>query len=249
VRARLPDLTGITIHDDTFLANSESYIAEFSQRYRAQVGLPFRVYATPNAVDAAKLQHLVNAGLREAMMGIQTGSPRIQKLYRRHASNEQIVRAAQLLHSFRHDTSRPRYDLITDNPYETDDDRYETLQLIHRLPLPYRLSLYSLTPYPGTELYSRAKADGLIEDEQRSVYARNFNQIDASYANLALMCHGWNLPRPLLHLLTRRPAFRLLSSRPMNRICGWLMNSLLALRFYRNKRLYARYASRFLTEP
>ena len=248
VRARLPGLTGITIHDDTFLANSEPYIAEFSQRYRAQVGLPFRVYATPDAVDSAKLQHLVNAGLREAMMGIQTGSPRIQKLYRRHASNEQIIRAARLIHSFQHDSPRPRYDLITDNPYETDDDRFETLQLIHRLPPPYRLSLYSLTFYPGTELYDRAKTDGLIEDEKRSVYARNFNKIAANYYNLALMCHGWNLPRPLLYLLTRRPVFQLLSCRPMNKICGWLLNGLLALRLRRNRRQYAKYEAQFLAE-
>lgn len=247
VRARLLDLAGITIHDDTFLANPEPYIAEFSQQYRAQIGLPFRVFATPDAVDSTKLQHLVKAGLYVAMMGIQTGCPRTQELYNRHTSNDKIIRAAQLIHSFRSYIPRPRYDLITDNPYETGDDRFETLQLIHCLPPPYRLSLYSLAFLPGTELYNQAKADGLIENEESSVYAFNFNQVDANYYNLALMCHGWNLPRPLLYLLTRRPVFNLLSRKPMNRMCGWLLTSLLALRLRRNQRLYTRYASQYLS--
>jgi anaerobic magnesium-protoporphyrin IX monomethyl ester cyclase len=248
VRARLPDLAGVTVHDDTFLANPESYIAEFSQLYQAQVGLPFRAYATPHAVDSIKLQHLVKAGLRVAMMGIQTGSPRTQALYNRHTSNEQIIRAARLIHTFRRHIPRPRYDLITDNPYETDDDRFETLRLIHRLPRPFRLSVYSLTFYPGTEIYNQAKADGLIEDDASRVYARNFNQVDANYYNLALMCHGWNLPRPLLYLSTRRPVFKFMSRDPMNKICGWLLNGLLALRLRRNQRLYNRYESQYLSQ-
>ncbi len=247
VRARLPDLAGVTVHDDTFLANPESYIAEFSQLYQAQVGLPFRAYATPRAVDSTKLQHLVKAGLHVAMMGIQTGSPPTQALYHRHTSNEQIIHAARLIHTFRPNIPRPRYDLITDNPYETDDDRFETLRLIHRLPRPFRLSVYSLTFYPGTEIHNQAKADGLIADEDSHVYARNFNQVDANYYNLALMCHGWDVPRPLLYLLTRRPVFRFLSRKPMNRFCGWILNGLLALRLRRNQRLYSRYESQYLS--
>jgi radical SAM superfamily enzyme YgiQ (UPF0313 family) len=247
VRARLPDLKGITVHDDTFLANPASYIAEFSQLYQAHVGLPFRAYATPHAVDGVKLQHLVKAGLHVAMMGIQTGSSRTQALYGRRTSNEQIARAARLIHGFRRHIPRPRYDLITDNPYETDDDRFETLRLIHRLPRPYRLSVYALTFYPGTEIHSLAQADGLIEDDASHAYARNFNQVDANFYNLSLMCHGWNLPRPLLYLLTRRLVFKFLSRDPIDKTCGWLLNGLLALRLRRNQRTYTRYKSQYLS--
>jgi anaerobic magnesium-protoporphyrin IX monomethyl ester cyclase len=161
VRVRLPSIGALIIRDDVFLANPESYIAEFCQLYK-EVGLPFQAYTTAQTADWTKLQLIVDAGLRLPIMGIQSGSARIQKLYQRHTSNEQMLRAARLIHSFRDRVSRPMYDLITDNPYETDEDRFETLQFIHSLPPPYKLSLYSLTFYPGTEIYRRAKADGFI---------------------------------------------------------------------------------------
>lgn len=247
-RARLPEVAAITIRDDTFLANPKAYITEFSWCYEASVGLPFRAYATAQTADPAKLQHLVKAGLRLVIMGIQTGSPRIQELYDRHASNAQMIRAAEVIHSFQNQVHRPMYDVITDNPYETDDDRFETLQLVHRLPPPYRLSLFSLIFYPGTRIYSRAKADGLVQDEERTIYRRNFQRVGANYHNFALMCHGWNLPRPLLYILTRRTVFRLLSRGPMNRVCGWLLYRLFALRLARNRRLYSKRRVRWLGE-
>jgi anaerobic magnesium-protoporphyrin IX monomethyl ester cyclase len=239
VRARLSAIQAIAIRDDTFLANPEPYIAEFSRLYRTQVGLPFRVHTTAQTADPAKLRHLVEAGLHLVIMGIQSGSPRIQKLYNRHISNEQIVRAARVIHSFQRWVPRPMYDVITDNPYETADDRLETLRLVYGLPQPYRLSLYSLTFYPGTDIHSRAKADGLIEGEEEAIYRRNFQKVDANYYNLALFFHHLNLPRPFLHLLTQRFVFNLLSRGPLNRICGWLLSLLLALRLSRNKRLYS----------
>ena len=239
-RARLPAIEAIIIRDDTFLANPESYIAEFSRRYKEEVGLPLRAYTTAQTANQTKLQHLVGAGLRLAIMGIQTGSDRIQKLYKRNVSNDQILRAARLIHSFRSWVPRPMYDVITDNPYETDDDRFATLRLIHSLPPPYKLSLFSLTFYPGTEIYSRAKADGLVQDEEHTIYERNFQMVEANYYNFALFCHHLNLPRPFLYLLTRRAIFDLLSWRPMNRFCGWFLYRLLALRLRMNRRLYAR---------
>ena len=63
VRRRLPAIGAIAIRDDTFLANPEQYIAHFSQFYRDQVSLPFRVYTSAQTTDRAKLQHLVDAGL------------------------------------------------------------------------------------------------------------------------------------------------------------------------------------------
>jgi radical SAM superfamily enzyme YgiQ (UPF0313 family) len=245
-RARLPGIEAIAIRDDTFLANPESYIAEFSQLYRTEVGLPFRVHTTAQTASPAKLQYLAEAGMRLVIMGIQSGSPRIQKLYNRHISNDQIIRAAEVIHSFQHWVPCPMYDIITDNPYETDDDRFDTLRLVHNLPRPFRLSLFSLTFYPGTSIYHRAKADGLIKGDEHDIYTRNFQMFDSNYYNLALFCHGLNLPRPFLYLLTRRFVFNLLNREPINRLCGWFLDQLLALRLSKNRRLYSHHRLRWL---
>jgi anaerobic magnesium-protoporphyrin IX monomethyl ester cyclase len=235
VRARLPGIEAIAIRDDTFLALPAPYVEEFSRRYRVEVGLPFRVYTTAATADPAKLRALVGAGMRMAIMGIQSGSPRIQALYERPISNAQVLRAAQVLHSLRPSVPRPMYDVITDNPYETTDDRFQTLRIVHALPRPYRLSLFSLTFYPGTALCERAHRDGLIGDESEALYRRNFQQVRAGFYNLALFCHGLNLPRPLLWLLSRRPVFDLASRGWLDRAGGWVLGQLLAWRLRRNE--------------
>jgi anaerobic magnesium-protoporphyrin IX monomethyl ester cyclase len=247
VRERLPSIEAINIRDDTFFANPKSYISEFCQRYR-EVSLPFRAYTTAQTADSTKLGDLVEAGLRFVVMGIQTGSGRTKKLYQRHVSNEQILRAAHLVHDFQTWIPRPMYDVITDNPYEDDNDRFETLQLIHRLPPPYRLSLFSLTFYPGTDLAARGKQDGLIGDEEHRIYEYNFQIIEPNYYNFALFCHSLNLPRWFLFILTRRSVFNILSREPMSRFCGWLLEGLLTLRLWKNQRLYSRRRQEWLSQ-
>lgn len=249
VRARLPGIEAIDIRDEMFLASSRSYVATFSQRYREDVGLPFRANTSPATADPSKLRHLVEAGLREIIMGIQSGAPHILQLYDRPFSNEQVVRAAKSIHSLRCWTSPPRYDLITDNPYETDADRFETLRLIHRLPRPFKLSLYSLTLLPGTKLHERAVSDGLVDDQDRTPYQHSFNTIQANCYNLLLMCHSWNLPGPLLRLVTHRVVFSLLSYPVFDRVCGWILTLLLSWRLRRNRELLAQRRLRWLDWP
>jgi anaerobic magnesium-protoporphyrin IX monomethyl ester cyclase len=245
-RARFPAIAAVNVRDDVFLANPISYIAEFARLYSEQVGLPFRVYTTAQSADRAKFEELMRAGLRLVIMGIQTGSERTQELYRRHVSNAQILRAAHLIHNYRAQVPRPIYDLITDNPYESADDRCATLRLVHQLPRPFKLSIYSLTLFPGTGLYERAKADGLVGDEKRAIYEHNFQMVEPGYYNLALFCHHWNLPGPLLDLLTQRAAYDLLTLRSLNWLCGALLRFLLAWRLMVNRRLYRRYRGRWL---
>lgn len=240
MRQCLPRLSAIILRDDTFLAHSVDYIAEFSHLYRREVGLPFRVYTTAQTADAKKLNLLAGIGSRfYIIMGIQTGSKEIQKQYKRSVNNKQMLRAVQVIHQFNYISPRPMYDVITDNPYEADPDRWETLQLIHQLPKPYRLSLFSLTFYPGTELYDSVNADG-IERDIPNQYVHNCQIVRPGYYNLALLCHGLNLPKPILNFLSRRIVFNVFMRQPFDGLCGLLMKGLLKLRFLLNQRTYAR---------
>jgi hypothetical protein len=49
-----------------------------------------------------------------------------------------------------------------------------------------------------------------MEDDGPSPYTHNFQIVESSYYNLALLCHSLNLPRPFLYLVTWRIVFRLL---------------------------------------
>lgn len=246
-RDKLPGLEAIAIRDDTFLANPEDYIAHFCQLYKQSVGLPFRAYTTAQTANERKLHYLSEAGLRLAIMGIQSGSAHTQKMYNRKVDNEHILRAARLINSFQAYIPRPMYDVITDNPYESQQDQYETLRLVHELPTPYRLSLFSLTFYPGTELYHKALADGIIQEDDPDIYVRNFQMVQPTFYNFALFCHGLNLPRLFLSLLSWRIVFSLGSREPFNRISGWLLYRILALRLRSNDRLYTKRRQEWLS--
>jgi len=239
IRARLPAIMAIILRDDTFLANPRAYIEEFCQQYKQEVGLPFRAYTTAQTVDKKRLSALVDAGLSYIIMGIQSGSPRTQNAYRRTVTNDQLLRAAETLHDFERWAPRPTYDVITDNPYEDELDRYQTLKLIHQLPMPYRLSIFSLTFYPGTELAEQARQDGKIVDET-SAYRSNFQMIEPNYYNLALFCHSLNLPRPLLIVMTHPAIFRTLRKQPFDRLSGRVLSLLFALRLRKNQRTYGK---------
>jgi hypothetical protein len=53
-------------------------------------------------------------------------------------------------------------DFIGDNPYETEADREETLDLLCKIPKPFYFNYMSLTYFPGVELTEWALRDGLI---------------------------------------------------------------------------------------
>ncbi len=239
----MPAIEGVVLNDDTFMANPLAYIEEFSKSYGREIRLPFRVYTTAQTADPERFQLLAGAGMRYIVMGIQSGSDRIQKLYQRSASNQQVLQAAYVIHRFQNYAPRPMYDVITDNPYETIEDEIATLRLVNQLPRPYRLSLFSLTFYPGTAIYERAKVDGLIGDEIEEIYQKNFLIILPNYYNFALYCHSLNLPQPILNVLSRPWVIRLGSRRLPDRVFGVFLQILFALRALRNKILYA-YRSR-----
>ena len=78
-----PFIGEICFCDDTFPSRSTTELRHFVQQYQAKIGLPFYVLVTPVNVVKDKFDLLVDAGLTNVGMGIQSGSPRTIKLYNR----------------------------------------------------------------------------------------------------------------------------------------------------------------------
>jgi coproporphyrinogen III oxidase-like Fe-S oxidoreductase len=152
---------------------------------------------------ADKVGALVDAGMKRVHMGLQTGSMGTMRgIYKRPSSRQNLQNAFQVFHQFRDRIDPPSYDLIVDNPWETEEDRLETLNLLLEIPKPYKLNLFSLTFYPGTELHERAKAEGLIGDEDHEIYQKNFLVMKHTYINcLIRMLHC--APSWLIRLLMK----------------------------------------------
>jgi radical SAM superfamily enzyme YgiQ (UPF0313 family) len=154
-----PYVEAINIQDDCFLANETMWVREFSQQYKNEVKLPFFLRTTPKQLTEEKLLELKKAGLAWIFMGLQSGSDRVNKeIFNRNVSSPEFLKAAGLVSDA---GICAYYDVICDNPYETDKDMLETINVALSIQKPFQLQLFSLTFYQGTDLAHRAIKDNI----------------------------------------------------------------------------------------
>jgi radical SAM superfamily enzyme YgiQ (UPF0313 family) len=170
--------------DDSFLGLDIGYIKEFSEKYKKDINLPFGISGVhPVTVSRDKLKYLTEAGLMGVRMGIQSGNERIKKTYKRYYPNSKVKESCEIISEFKDKIEIVEYDVIVDNPWETESELIETFKFLTTIPLPHIFIIFSLTFYPGTELYERAKSEGLIKDEIKEIYRRHYWETKKSYIN------------------------------------------------------------------
>ena len=129
VKTNLPFVNQIKFDDDAFFLLPLDEMTEFSRRYKKNIKLPLIITgATPSTLTREKFSVLVDAGLVEIRMGIQSAGERTKKLYKRPHSNEEVEKTVRMVHEYK-DNVTPSYDIILDSPWETDEDSIETLML------------------------------------------------------------------------------------------------------------------------
>jgi anaerobic magnesium-protoporphyrin IX monomethyl ester cyclase len=224
-RAR-PRLRTVAFSDDIF-GPPRPWLTEFCRRYKQEIGLPFAIYSFPRMVDEEKFRMMRDAGLWAVTMGIQSGSERIRReCYERETSNEEILGACRTL--ARLGIIR-NLDFIGDNPYETEADRRETVDLLCQLPKPFYFNYFSLTYFPGVDLTEWALRDGFIRREDVEDIAQKGYQLygislvdsrspeqlrwDVAYS---MAVHGF--PRHFIHRMLEKPSF----NREVYRWAAWM---------------------------
>ncbi|OGV85826.1 MAG: hypothetical protein A2340_11255 [Lentisphaerae bacterium RIFOXYB12_FULL_60_10] len=157
----------ISLNDDAFMARTLEEVEDFAHQYRIRVNLPLRIYGLVSGLfNIHKVAALVDAGLYFVRMGIQTGSPKMRRIYGRRQTDNEVVEAAHVLHSFHHKLSHICYDIIIDSPWDSARDLDKTIMLLSRLPLPYSLNVFSLIMYPGTVLREMAIKEGILAGDR-----------------------------------------------------------------------------------
>lgn len=198
IRQRFDFISNVWFHDDSFFALSAEDLKEFSELYKKEIGLPFCALGDPLLTTEEKLRTLVDAGLHTLQVGIQSGSENTISLYNRlHFKPESTIRLGEIINKFT-PKIRVRYDIIVDNPYETDEDLLKTIRMLIRIPYPYRIQLFSLTFFPETELYRKAKADGLVKDESVDIYKKQYFKIKPTYLNFVLKLISINFSKAVV---------------------------------------------------
>ncbi|MBN1296838.1 B12-binding domain-containing radical SAM protein [bacterium] len=216
---RMPWFKEITFSDDSFLDAPVAEIEHMATEYkRVAHQRPFQCLAEPRTITRSRMDPLVDAGLANIQIGIQSGSERIKEMYRRTHSNQRIIEMGLLLKEYIPRIRPPIYDFILDNPWETIQDKYETLQLLLKIPPPFYLQIFRLTFFPGTGLFEKAREEGLIGNDIREIYSQQYNERDITYINLLFSAFSRPVPRSIMALACSKPAIGLFHNRPVNAV-------------------------------
>lgn len=201
-----PFFEGVMLSDDNFFALEETKIEEFANLYKRDIGLPLYCLAHPQNVNKKKVELLIDAGMEALQVGIQTGSEKTKKLYKRGHSTKNILEVTRTINAFK-ERLTPVYDFIIDNPYESREDLLATLHLIHKIPRPYILSIFSLRFFPGTELQRKAQQDGLIFEADKE-----WGFTGKSYLNFLFLLYSKNIPKWLMRILISKPLITIMDN-------------------------------------
>ena len=190
-----PYLRTILFYDDSFMAIPMRELTEFATQWREQVGLSFCIYGViPTYVQREKVELLTWAGMNRVRMGIQSGSDRILKFYKRPTPVHRIEQACATLAEFAPYQINPSYDMIVDNPVETREDVVATLELVWRMARPFTLNIFSLRVIPNTTLEKQMLEHGFDVEQINE----NYTSLRPTWANVLLyVLMVWKPPRKL----------------------------------------------------
>ncbi|HAI21802.1 MAG TPA: hypothetical protein DCM14_07915 [Clostridiales bacterium UBA8153] len=159
LRASYPGLRFLNFMDDILPLNRE-WFADFIDRYRKEVGLPFSCRLRANLVDREVVSALKQAGCYLVHMGVETGDEELRKtVLQRPITEEQLVQAFATCREL--GISTLAYNMIN-LPGETVRATLSTIELNARLK-PRRLVVSIFYPYPGTDLHRLTRERGWLD--------------------------------------------------------------------------------------
>jgi anaerobic magnesium-protoporphyrin IX monomethyl ester cyclase len=168
-----PSLGFFDIRDDTFSVRPLEDIKKFCSLYKEKINMRFKCLADPKTVTDEKIKLLVDAGCTDIIIGIQGSEKTNIEVYHRNQKDEDVLRCAKILNKYKNKLA-VMYDVITCNPYEKSEEIVNLIRLLEKIPKPYYLSINNLVFFPGSQLYRKAIADGIIKSEKDTAYKLNY---------------------------------------------------------------------------
>lgn len=152
------DVNRIFFWDDNFTVSRSRTLDLCNKLIQSKRKITFGMTTRVDLLDEELLSVMKQAGLESIDLGIETGSPRMLKLVRKEITHKQVMSAVELCRKL--DINWDAF-IMVGFPEETEEDIDMTAHLIGKIK-PFYTCLSIFTPYPGTELYDKAKELGLI---------------------------------------------------------------------------------------
>ncbi len=159
-RSLFPNIKHINSYDEAFISK-DSFVREWSEKYKKEVGLPFSCDSIVTMLTDEKVRLMAEASLVRVACGIESFSEEVRfKKYNRKQTDEDLIRCSQMLG--RHGI-HVAFDFIHDSPFETEKDLEKCFwNMIIHLPRPCSFNNYSLSHLPGAELTEMLLKEGMI---------------------------------------------------------------------------------------
>ena len=201
--SKQPHLSTVAFHDDSFLSLPYIQLEEFAKLYKEQIKIPFVIYGViPTYVREDKLALLLDAGMNRVRMGIQSGSDKILEFYKRPTTLTRIKEATEILNKFKKFMIPPSYDIILENPLETNEDTRATVDMLYEMPRPYALNIYALRVIPNTTMAKDFETKGIKIPPIDKNYFIDYHRTLGNIVVFALTF--WKMPKWIYKILRKR---------------------------------------------
>lgn len=159
----------LIFEDDVFTIKKD-WFHEFAVKFKKKIGVPYICYTRPNLVNEDMVRLMKESGCHIVRMAIETGNEDIRaKVLNRPMKNEQIIKAADIIHAAGLKLSVSN---MIGLPTETLENTYETLDLNIRCRAEHPSAQFFM-PYPGMELTKIAVSTGYFDESRLSELEKN----------------------------------------------------------------------------
>lgn len=155
----------VTIEDDTFTTDPKRAERIFDRIH--ELGMTWDCDSRVDSVDRDLLYKMGRAGCKKIAFGVESGSPRILKFIDKDITLPQIREAFRFAREAK--ILRTAFMMVGSHPDETLEDVEESVKLVKSIE-PDIVMVYCAVPYPGTELRTQMKKEGLVFSEDWDYY-------------------------------------------------------------------------------
>lgn len=147
-----------SFNDDTFTLKS-AFVEEICKMI---LDLPFKIKwhcdTRGDTINLKTLKLMKKAGCNHIYLGLESGSPKIQKMIKKNIDNSKIKTAVKLARKAGIETT---VYFMAGFPEETEEDLMQSVNAMKDIK-PDHAIWSILTPYPGTEIWDLAQKQGLV---------------------------------------------------------------------------------------
>lgn len=155
-----PFVESLNFSDDLFFLRKK-WAAEFTEKYTAQVGLPFGCNMRPNHINPEIASLLKEAGCTQVRVGLESGNEYIRnEMLKRNLTDQQMYEAFQCCRDA--EITIHTYNIIG-IPNETSATVLDTIKMNAKAKTDSQ-DAFAFCPFPKTELYDLCKKKGFIVD-------------------------------------------------------------------------------------